>query len=175
MDYRQLLIYYLTSTEWDMEITMFFEGWKHCYDLYEGTPDYGKIYPCSEVYLEYESKMDKSNGSYLHLELTEQQFHRYFDSRYSADQRFSVLFGLWWGLSDSQIHRIADLRQKNNSSRWLNYFLCNPDAPSDISTQQLLEFRYNGKYLAKVYDQPNKIPMPEKYQLVPLEDIQPLF
>lgn len=172
MDYRQLLIYYLSSDEWENEMDFFFEGWLHHYDLYEGTPNYGKVYPCSEIYLEYDRKMATAGGSYLDLWLTDQQFQKYFDKRYSSMQRFSILFGLWWGLSEPQIRRIADLRQKNNCSRWLNYFICCPNASPDISIEELCKFRYAGKYLAEVYDHPAELARSQKPKLIPLEEVK---
>lgn len=174
MDYRQLLVYYLSSDEWELEMLFFFEGWSHTYDLYEGTPNYGKVYPCSEIYLQHNRKLSDGGGTYLDLYLTDQQFQKYFNRRYSATQRFSVLFGMWWGLSEPQIRRIADLRQKNNCSHWLNYFLCNPDASPDISIEELHQFRYSGKYMAEIYDSPPG-PFRSPQKLIPLEEVEPLI
>ena len=174
MDYRKLLIYYLSCDEWKEEMEFFFESWDHHYDLHEGTPNHGKIYPCSEVYLEYDRKLGAAGGSYLDLRLTDQQFQKYFDRRYSADQRFSILFGLWWGLSEPQIRRIADLRQKKNCSRWLNYFICCPNASPDISVEELANFRYAGKYFAEVYDNPSYLDRFQQPTLVLLEEVKPL-
>lgn len=174
MDYRHLLIYYLSCDEWEDEMEFFFEGWLHHYDLYEGTPNHGRIYPCSEVYLEYDRKLSAAGGCYLSLHLTDQQFQQYFDRRYSATQRFSILFGMWWGLGDPQIRRIADLRQKDNCSRWLNYFICCPNASPDISVEELYKFRYTGKYFAEVYDCPTYLNHFQQSKLVPLEEVKAL-
>lgn len=130
MDYRKLLVYYLSSDEWTEEMDYFFEIWHHHWDPKQEfyTPNHTPNYVKSPVYLEFEKKLAAAGGSYYDLHLSDQQFRRFFDKRYSEGQRFAVLFGLWWGLSDIQINRLADLRMKNNCSCLLNFYLCNPHA-----------------------------------------------
>ncbi|MBQ9168527.1 MAG: hypothetical protein IJX67_09000 [Oscillospiraceae bacterium] len=174
MDYRKLLIYYLSSDEWAEEMDYFFEIWHHHWDPRQEvyTPNHIPNYVKSPVYLEFEKKLAAAGGSYYDLHLTDQQFRRFFDKRYSEGQRFAVLFGLWWGLSEPRIRRIADLRQKHNSSRWLNYFLCCPEASPDISVEELYKFRYDGKYLAEVYDHPAELARSQQPKLIPLEEVK---
>lgn len=152
MDYQKLLEYYLTSDEWEYEIIFFFEGWKHHYDPAESMWDqpHGKTYLCSDIFLEFERKLDASGGSFFDLHLSTQQFKTYFNSKYTSHQRFAILFGLWWGLSDNQIQYIANLRQKHICEYWLNYFLCNPDViQPTLSEKELSQYNYGGKYHTK--------------------------
>lgn len=174
MDYRQLLIYYLNSDEWDIEMDSFFELKDHCYDPYEGTEDRGSIYLCSEIYLEFERKSAEDGTSYWSLQLTQQQFHKYFDRRYTATQRFAVLFGVWFGLNEPQLRRIADLRQRKNCLYWLNYFLCNRSASPDIPMDELRSFRYAGKYVADIFDEPPSYTPPRQRTRVALDDLAQL-
>lgn len=174
MDYRKLLIYYLHSDEWDLEMYSFFELADHCYDPYEGTKDHGLICLCSEIYLEYERKSDEDGTDYWSLQLTKQQFHRYFDARYTSTQRFAVLFGLWLGLNDPQIRHIADLRQRKNCLYWLNYFLCYRNASTAISIDELRSFHYTGKYVARIYKKQAMYQPPEQPTQVALDDLTQL-
>lgn len=146
MDYEKLLEYYLTSDEWKFEMDCFFEAWQHRLVLeYESTDPRQTLY--SDIYWEYEKKMQAAGGCYFDLHLTEAQFKKYFNKRYSARQRFAILFGMWWGLSEAQISRIADLRQKQRCSHWLNYFLCNPNIlHPDPTDRELVSFTYCGPY-----------------------------
>lgn len=149
MDYRKLLEYYLTSDEWEFEIISFFEVWNHHFDPTETLCDqvHGKAYVASDVYLEFEKKLADAGGSYFNLQLNKAQFEKYFDSKYSAHQRFAVLFAMWWRLKESQIKHIANLQQKKLCEYWLNFFLCNPDVEQPtLSTEELLAYNYSGKY-----------------------------
>lgn len=152
MDYKKLLEYYLTSSEWDFQCLTFFEAFDHHYDPNEGEENWGIIYLCSEIYMEYRRRLDAAGG-YLWLDLTEKQFQTYFSHRYSEEQRFAVLFSTWWGLTAGQINRVASLHQQKSCLIWLNYFLCNPNASPNLTITEARGFHYSGKYYAEIYNQ----------------------
>lgn len=169
MDYTILLSFYLTSDEWDVEKDMFFDIFLHNYDLHEADlmPPTKKEYLISEIYLHYLRK-DVDDGGYPIHEITQTQFERFFDKRYSINQRFAIIFGFWWGLSDKQLRRIGDLRYRKYCLDWLNYFLCEPNASLDISLSEVKEYRYTGRYF--LLDPDTKILVPVK-QITPQGEI----
>lgn len=155
MDYRKLLEYYLTSDEWDSELDFFFEGWQHRFDPYEDAPEkeHGKLYLLSDVYMEYSQKLQNAGGVFFDLHLTDEEFQRYFDVRYSSEQRFSILFGMWWGLREKQIALLSNLRHRKKCSKLLHYFLCNPNAEPAFAITEFDNFTYQGTYHVEEGDQ----------------------
>lgn len=124
MDYQKLLEYYLSSDEWEYELASFFDDFRHYYVPNEEVFAMKNGEPVkSDVYQQYEQKLTAAGGCFYDVHLTQSQFQKYFDVRYSPNQRFAVLFALWWGLTDEQIRRIANLKQKKFCLSWLDYFL----------------------------------------------------
>lgn len=148
MDFRKLLEYYLTSDEWVSELDFFLEGWQHRFDPYEDDPEkeHGKLYLLSDVYMEYSQKLQNAGGVFYDLHLTNEEFQRYFDARYSSEQRFSILFGMWWGLRENQIALLSNLRHRKKCSKLLHYFLCNPNAEPAFAITEFDNFTYQGTY-----------------------------
>ncbi len=108
---------------------MFMDTFEHCWDPTEYSCDPNekkdrseKKWVCSEVYHEYTRKLD-ADGGVPRLCITDKQFEKYFSRKYSEDQRFAVLFGMWWGLKPEQISRLSNLRQEKYCWEWLDLFL----------------------------------------------------
>ena len=169
MDYRKLLEYYLTSDEWEILVGSFFEEWKHCYDPYEDHFDseHGKIYLHSSIYFDYQKRLREGGGAYFDLYLTEAQFERFFDEKYSPEHRFAVLFGMWWRLTEEQIRTLALPQNKRCCRQLLNYYLCNPSAARRPSMAELESFDYAGEYVAQIVENG------QASRFVPVKEIRP--
>lgn len=174
MDYRKLLEYYLTSDEWELQVDSFFEEWRHCYDPYEDRyeSEHGKIYLYSTIYNDYKKRLNDGGGTYFGLYLTPSQFERFFDVRYSDDHRFAVLFGMWWGLTEKQLHALALLRNKRCCLQLLNFFLCNPEVTKQPITAELNDFAYAGKYVAEIFEDRSR-PSARSSRIIPVTEILP--
>lgn len=172
MFYKKILEYYLTSNEWDILLTGFFEGYDHHYDRYEGTEYWGRIYLCSEIYMEYCHKLEIAGGSFLSdLNISEAQFRKYFTDQYGAEQRFAALFGIWWGLRKEQIHSIANLHYRKHCLCLLNYYLCCPEADIHINLAEIQKYHYSGRYFAEIYKDPPLMVHIKPDRIVPVLDV----
>lgn len=162
MDYTMILSFYLTSDEWEVNKDMFFDAFMHSYNPHEAepTPPKKKEYLISEVYLRY-LKKDADDAGYPIRKITQTQFERFFDKRYSIGQRFAIVFGFWWGLSEKQLRRIGDYRYRKYGQEWLNFFLCDPDASLDTPLSVVKEYRYSGRYFLLDPNSQNLIPVKE--------------
>lgn len=165
MDYTMLLSFYLTSDEWNIEKDMFFDAFLHNYDPHEAdlVPPKKNEYLVSDIYLQY-CRKDADDGGYPIRGITQTQFEHFFDKCYSMCQRFAIIFGFWWGLSDKQLRRIGDRRYRKYCLDWLNYFLCEPNASLDTPLSTVKEYRYLGRYF--LLD-------PDTEILVPVKEITP--
>lgn len=82
----------------------------------------------SDIFLEYEMRWKKSGGENIHITMTEKEFLRIFDRRFPEAQRFAVVFGRWWGLTDVQIGYLADTSHERNVLSYLSFFLVHPES-----------------------------------------------
>lgn len=172
MDYDKLLAYYMTSEEWKIRKAMFMDSFGHCFDPYKGTVRSGTVYLLTDVYLEYERR-DAADGGYPFITVPPEIFRRCFSKRCSDAQRFAVIFGSWWGLLPEKIARLTDLRLEESCWDWLNYFLCDRTASPDASIDDVLSYRYAGKYYAEIHKQKPRAALPPDPMRVPVKEILP--
>lgn len=82
----------------------------------------------SDIFLEYEMRWKKSGAENIHITMTEKEFFRIFDRRFPEAQRFAVVFGRWWGLTDVQIGYLSDITHKMDVLSCLSFFLVHPES-----------------------------------------------
>lgn len=126
MDYKSIVRDYLSSDDWSHSLKVFLEFYGHCFDPLPFTEHEGKIYLCTGVCLEINRRLQKTDGRF-ELQLTEQQFQKYFDPMYSEWHRFAILFAHWWGLPEQPIQDIAAIDHKDRCLRLLHSYLCYPE------------------------------------------------
>lgn len=159
IDYRKLTNYYMNSLEWDFQVQSFMENFGHYWDAYEGTEQSNTVFVLSEVYERFYER-EGEDGGFPTLQITAEQFQRYFDETYSERQRFAIIFGLWLRLPTEKVERISDPRNSNmRCLKLLDYYLCNPSCEPDVPEDVLDAHSYHGKYYADIYEpeEPNSV------------------
>lgn len=82
----------------------------------------------SDIFLEYQMRWKKCGGENIHITMTEKEFLRIFDRRFPEAQRFAVVFGRWWELTDIQIGYLSDITHKMDVLSCLSFFLVHPES-----------------------------------------------
>lgn len=146
LDYDAILGYYLESQEWDVELDMFFSDF-HIIDITDLQTSKNQAIIISDIYRRFDIRRATCSSDYhFDFHLTPEQFEQIFDRQYRDEQRFSIIFGLWWGLKEPQIKKLMDLSETEHSRTWLNYFICYPDADPDVPFEQIKYKYYRGMW-----------------------------
>lgn len=108
---QRLLQYYLSSVRFSCELDDFLEDYDHD--------------PRSEIYQRTEDRLNRESG--CHVSFSDDEIQRYFTEDYVETQVFSVVFGSWWGLTETQLAQISDRRNSCWCQNYLDFFICNPE------------------------------------------------
>lgn len=150
LDYDRILGYYLESSEWDLELEMFMLD-HHLIDILGKQNPANHILIYSEIYRQFDMRRISVGGDFhFDFHLTPEQFDQIFDRQYNDHQRFAILFGMWWGLSAAQIAKLSDPGEAERCWKWLNFFLCNPEADPEIPFEAIEHLAYRGRWYKAV-------------------------
>lgn len=117
--YQKLLQYYLDSEHYFQHFVLqFYTSYNHIGQCGEKQYDFE-----SALYRRCEERVKKNSG--FCISLSDLQIQRYFSDTYSENQRFAIIYALWFGLNDIQVRNL----QRHKKATWelLQYYLCNPD------------------------------------------------
>lgn len=91
-----------------------------------------RVYYTTDLYERCKERVLREQG--FKMSLSDEEVEMYFGSNYSPDQLFAIMFGLWYGLSKTQIQQISETTSDLDAWDRLNYALC-------ISERQATDFQ----------------------------------
>lgn len=137
----KILDYYLDSERcFENYIQVFFDTYKH----FGKCKNNNKYSFESEIYKNIMFRIKSQSG--FDLSLSHANEIKYFRAGYSDKQLFAIIFAYWYGLSDMQIRKIADKRNRKISWDILNFYLCFPDK-SLLSRNDLKNNHFQNLYI----------------------------